>query len=277
VNHNPIPLLPQELCISQLKENKTDFIPTAFLEPMIRSKYPKSKFIQKCARLYLNLFPVHQKNFILKYDTSNLSSSWSKYQDYKSYSELGLQHKIQVITELVQKISPSIILDLGANDGQISREMSQFAKLVVACDSDAACVEKNFNACRTQGILNVLPIITDILRPEESFFERMQGDLVTAFALIHHLTIVQGITFELFFSLLSQSTSKFALVEFVPKEDEKVQKMMKWYNKNYDWYNLQNFEKAARKIFSLHQKFSIEESSRIIFFLEKLPGNGFIS
>ena len=89
-----------------------------------------------------------------------------------------------------------------------------------------------------------------------------------ALALLHHLAIAKNIPLNMIADWLSPM-SKYLLIEFVPKEDEKVKLLLQNREDIFDNYSADHFRSA----FSKHYEFIREEviggSKRILYLLKR--------
>jgi len=150
-------------------------------------------------------------------------------------SESALDEKKRVIGEWVEELQPANVWDLGANLGFFSRISSEQGIPTLAFDIDSGAVEQNYLRVKERHEGNLLPLVMDLTNPSpslgwaneerDSFLERGPADLILALALIHHLVISNNVPLVEFASFLAK-TGHRAIVEFVPKEDQQVQKLL---------------------------------------------------
>jgi len=91
--------------------------------------------------------------------------------------------------------------------------------------------------------------------------------MVMALAVIHHLAIGKNIPFEKI-AYLFHHIGKWLVIEFVPKEDEKVILMLNQKKDIYSDYSETNFINAFSKYYSVERKQLIPGSSRILFLMK---------
>lgn len=101
-----------------------------------------------------------------------------------------------------------------------------------------------------------------------SLQNRGPGDVIFALALIHHLTITANIPFENVARFLS-NIGKSLIIEFIPKEDSQLQRMLASSIKNFPDYNKKNFENAFKKYFRIKAMKRIQNSERIMYLMKK--------
>jgi hypothetical protein len=90
-----------------------------------------------------------------------------------------------------------------------------------------------------------------------------------ALALIHHLAISNNVPLDelaRFFSVLCKSL----VIEFVPKEDSQVKKLLASREDIFPNYNKEGFEKAFEKYFTIEKISPIEGSERTLYLMKKV-------
>ena len=107
-----------------------------------------------------------------------------------------------------------------------------------------------YNQIKVSGEKNIQPLIIDLSNPSpaigvnneerNSFIKRTNVDLALALALIHHLAIGKNIPFEMIADLF-QRIGRYLIIEFVPKEDEKIQLMLTGKKDIYTSYTRRKF------------------------------------
>jgi hypothetical protein len=207
-------------------------------------------------------------------------SVWSDYYEEASKRNDYLEQKKKIISNwLDQMENVENALDLGANEGEFSALLSDRNIQTLAVDFDPYCINRLYRKIRSGAERNIQPLVIDLSNPspalgvnnEErtSFIERAPADLILALALIHHLAIGKNISFELIAALF-QRLGKQVIVEFIPKQDEKVQLLLSQKKDIYPDYDESNFESAFQKYFSITKKEKIPGSERILYFMQKV-------
>ena len=97
--------------------------------------------------------------------------------------------------------------------------------------------------------LNFIPIVFDALNPStnsgwnenerQGFSKRAKADITLSLAFIHHICIANNVPLDYFLDFMINISPK-GLLEFVPKEDPMVQKMIKFKGDIFPEYNLKN-------------------------------------
>lgn len=211
-------------------------------------------------------------------------STWSGYYDEAATRTGYLEQKQKIITGWLQQLSGvHTVADLGANDGVFSKLAAGLGKQVWAADQDPYCINRLYKQVLEQKDKNIQPMIIELANPtpasgvnnteRKSFITRCQPDLVMALALIHHLAIGKNIPFSLIAAFFA-GLSNYLLIEFVPKEDEKVQLLLAHKEDIYPGYHLHAFEESFGTLFTIEQKEPVTGSKRWLYLLKRKKSHG---
>jgi len=205
-------------------------------------------------------------------------TEWAEYYQDTNYSRHAFEHKKEIVSQFLALAHPAMVWDLGANNGLFSRLASNNKIPTIAFDIDPACVELNYRQILKNQEQNLLPLLLDLTNPSpgigwqnierDSLMERAPVDTVLALALIHHLAISNNVPLDRiadFFSKICHSL----IIEFVPKNDSQVQKLLMNRKDIFEEYDIEHFEKAFKRYFTIRRKVPISESKRILYLCEK--------
>jgi SAM-dependent methyltransferase len=208
-------------------------------------------------------------------------TEWAEYTSGNSYSEDASEHKRTVISGYLDRVKPASVWDLGANTGTFSRLATERGIPTLAFDIDPACVDRNYRAARKAKETKLLPLLLDLTNPSPaigwahgeraSFVERGSADLVMALALIHHLTISNNVPLERVADLFAQLAGR-VIIEFVPKDDPKVQQLLANREDVFPDYTEAGFETAFKRRFEIEDRTSVQGSKRTLYLLRRLSG-----
>ena len=98
----------------------------------------------------------------------------------------------------------------------------------------------------------------------KGLIERFKSDALIALALEHHLVIGKNIPIVQLLKWI-KNIAKFGLIEFIPKTDETVLKMLSSRKDIFEDYNETYFEKKLSEQTKIVNKHIISKSGRIIF------------
>lgn len=203
-------------------------------------------------------------------------TEWADYYEKTNYSDKALDVKKKIVEDLLMKINPDNVWDLGANIGLFSRIAGKMNIPTISFDIDPAAVELNYRKCKQEKETNITPLLIDLTNPSPgigwenkermSFLERGPTDTILALALIHHLAISNNVPFTKIASFFHK-ICKNLILEFVPKDDSQVQKLLATRQDIFHDYTITNFEYVFSRLFDIKEKFNIKESNRIIYLL----------
>jgi ribosomal protein L11 methylase PrmA len=209
-------------------------------------------------------------------------TEWAEYYDATNYSSGAFKHKGELVERFLDRVRPRTVWDLGANTGEFSRLAAQRGIPAVAFDIDPAAVEKNYLSCRERGEENVLPLVLDLTNPspgigwenEERMALRERGpaDLVMALALVHHLAISNNLPLPKVARFFSHVGAKL-IVEFVPKSDSQVQRLLSTREDIFPGYTREEFERCFSERFEILDSAPVEGSERTVYLMERKPAD----
>ncbi|MBI2958161.1 MAG: class I SAM-dependent methyltransferase [Chloroflexi bacterium] len=203
-------------------------------------------------------------------------TQWADYYKETSYSPEAFEHKRHVVAAFIERTQPASLWDLGANTGEFSRLAGDRGIPTISFDLDPAAVEKNYLQCQKGNGGNVLPLVLDLSNPspaigwenEErmSLVERGPADAVMALALAHHLAIANNVPLDRVARFLSR-ICRWLIIEFVPKSDPQVQRMLATREDIFSDYDQAGFESGFREYFVIEDWARISGSDRVIYLM----------
>lgn len=217
------------------------------------------------------------RNTVEKLQYQPQGTEWVDYYESTNYSDSALRQKEGIISEYLRQLRPAVVWDLGGNIGHFSRIAAENSDYVVSFDIDPAAVENNYQVVRKNNEKTLLPLVLDLTNPSPdlgwansergSLQERGPVDTAMALALIHHLAISNNIPLSLiarYFSTLCNSL----VIEFVPKSDSQVKRLLSTRKDIFPDYTKQSFEQEFSHYFKILRTSNIEGSERIFYLME---------
>jgi len=207
------------------------------------------------------------------------STEWADYYKETNYTTNALEYKKRIMDEFIAEIKPKVVWDLGSNVGMFSRIASDKGIQTYSFDIDPAAVERNYIDCIRRGDTDILPLLLDITNPSPgigwenkermSWLERGPADTVFVLALIHHLAISNNLPLGKIAGLLKRICRKSLIVEFVPKNDSQVKRLLSTRKDIFLEYTQQVFENEFKKYFVIKKAVNIKDSERTLYLMEK--------
>jgi len=205
-------------------------------------------------------------------------TEWAEYYDATNYSDAAFEHKRELVGKFVDQVQPKKVWDMGANNGVFSRVAGDKGIFTLSCDIDPAAVEQNYRFVKEKKEENLLPLVVDLTNPSpalgwsneerQSLEQRGPADMVLALAVIHHLAISNNVP-------LPQLADYFArlgtwlVIEFVPKSDSQVKRLLASRKDIFTDYNQETFEAVFSETYAIHESVVIRGSERRLYLMEK--------
>jgi ribosomal protein L11 methylase PrmA len=220
----------------------------------------------------------HLKSIVSFLHWSPGGTEWADYYEATNYTAAARGEKETLVAEYISAVAPKSVWDFGANTGEFSRLGAQSGAYTVAFDIDASAVEKNYRVVRKTKFKDMLPLVLDLTNPSpslgwgnqerNSIAERGPTDLLLALALVHHLAISNNVPLERIAAYFAACCSAL-VIEFVPKEDSQVRRLLATRKDIFPQYTVEGFEQAFSRSFTIERKKCIEGSCRTLYLMRK--------
>jgi ribosomal protein L11 methylase PrmA len=205
-------------------------------------------------------------------------TEWAEYYDATNYSDAAFEHKRELVGKFVEHVQPKSVWDMGANNGVFSRVAGDKGVFTLSCDIDPAAVEQNYRFVKEKKEENLLPLVVDLTNPSpalgwsneerQSLEQRGPADLVLALAVIHHLAISNNVPLPQLAAYFARLGS-WLVIEFVPKSDSQVQRLLASRKDIFTDYNQETFEVVFSENYAIHESVAIRGSERRLYLMEK--------
>lgn len=203
---------------------------------------------------------------------------WQDYVNTHSYSDDEQSAKREFIGEFVQTAQPAQLWDFGCNTGEFSEvALGAGAGSVIGFDFDQGALDAAFARSRDRN-LDFLPLFQDATNPSpdqgwrqgerDGLAGRQNADAILALALVHHLAIGKNIPLPDVVDWLVDMAPK-GVIEFVPKEDPMIQRMLMLREDIFDGYNCELFSSHLRARATIVREKRVSQSGRALFWYER--------
>ncbi len=223
---------------------------------------------------------VSLENTVRRLTWKAAGTEWAEYYDITNYTAEAFEHKRQLLMAWLEQIAPRTVWDLGANTGLFSRLAAERGAYTVSFDVDPAAVERNYYQVKANRETNLLPLVLDLTNPSpaigwgnrerDSLLQRGPADLVMALALVHHLAISNNVPLDALAAFFAEA-GRWLIIEFVPKSDSQVQKLLRSRVDIFSDYTREGFEGAFERCFIVRQAVPLRESERWLYLMERRP------
>ena len=234
-----------------------------------KRKLPKNSFLGLIDSLH---------SAIKKLTWSPKGTEWANYYFDTNYSEKSFEQKKKIISDWLEEIKPKFAWDLGSNTGIFSRIAASKGIETISFDIDSAAVEQNFLNAQKNNEKYILPLLLDLTNPSpsigwenqerKSFADRGPVEIVMALALIHHLAISNNLPLSNIATFF-QKICKHLIIEFIPKTDSQISRLLVTREDIFDDYSKEKFEEEFKNFFIIHKKIELDDSERILYLMEK--------
>lgn len=210
-------------------------------------------------------------------------TTWSDYYTDTNYDDSSMQHKEAVVADFLDQCKDDTVeqslADFGANTGRFSRLAASKGYFVIAYDIDEMAVDRNYLQVIAEAEQSILPLVLNLMNPSpaigwanterSSFAQRQNARVGMALALIHHIVISNNVPLGAFAGYLA-TLCRFLIIEFVPKEDSQVQRLLATRKDIFADYTQAEFEKAFGKHYKILASVAIENSVRTVYLMRLL-------
>jgi len=267
--------------VSKILPRRAKFSPGIFTHIVLHSKFlkqyssTKKKSVNQKMTKFQHFALLDGLMSLIKGLEVKSDSEWKNYYSTTNYTEASFEEKYKLIEEYKKIVNPKKVWDFGANTGYFSRIFKDNADEIICFDIDYNAVDENFKTVEKQNETNILPLVFDLVNPSPNIgwannerkmiTERADNvDLILALALIHHLAISNNLPFDKIAQYFSK-ISKYLIIEFVKKEDSKVQELLNSRKDIFDDYDINHFEETFLKYYELIRKDEIKDTKRVLY------------
>lgn len=210
------------------------------------------------------------------------SSEWSSYAAECAHVSEDREPKSAFVREVLADVRPSLVWDVGANDGHFSELAASAGSYVVAMDADELVVDRLYQRLRSSGQDRVLPLVVDLADPSPNLGwagaerrdlpGRGRPDLVLCLAVLHHLAISGNVPVARVLDWLAGLDAAVVL-EFATPEDPMVRRLVR--NKRasdvHPDYDEQRLRALMAERFEIRRETALPSGHRTLFALAPHP------
>ena len=184
---------------------------------------------------------------------NNGKTVWGDYFVYNTYQYEEAKIKRQLIFAFAKRNHPKMLVDLGCNAGDYSfAALEGGAEYVIGYDFDHKVIDLAYSRSEKSNA-SFLPLWLNasnlsleqgwMQRERERISTRNSVDAVIALAFEHHLAFGKNIPLKEVIGWIV-GLAPTGLIEFIPKNDETIQKMQTLRKDIFSYYDQITFEKA---------------------------------
>lgn len=219
------------------------------------------------------------RNWIAKLRPKSAGKSvWQDYADDNSYTSSQASGKKAFVADFISNVKPGVLLDVGCNTGDYSMlALEHGAGNAIGFDFDHGALEQAYRRAKDRD-LAFLPLHLDAANPSpdqgwlqaerKGLAERARGDAVLALALVHHLVIANNIPMQQAVAWLLGMAPR-GVIEFVPREDAMVQRLLQLRHDLFDDYVPATFESILARHARIVKSGRVSDSGRSLYWFDR--------
>ncbi len=201
-------------------------------------------------------------------------TTWADYASINTYSDGETSQKKQFIDDAVRATGARSVVDLGCNTGEYTKVALQSGAVRgLGFDFDQQALDQAHHRAKAKS-LNFLPLYLDARNPSPDqgwtqneragFGSRAKADLVLALAFEHHLAIAHNVPLDQVVDWII-GIAKHGVVEFVPKSDPTIMKMLALREDIFSSYSEETFSAILRSRRRIARVERISGSGRVLY------------
>ena len=190
--------------------------------------------------------------------------------------------------KLIRKVKPRSMIDLAGNSGIMSLALINELEYAINADLDAGALDRLWDFMESDEQYKespITPVKLDLIMPlnailyrlmphykntpvADFFEEQLKCEMTVCLAILHHITFNYALSFEQTLSCFLFYSKKYLAVEFIDISDEHLISSYGGRFESFDWYTVENFEKALLKRCNIIEKLPSEPETRTIYLCE---------
>jgi ribosomal protein L11 methylase PrmA len=206
------------------------------------------------------------------------ASVWGDYAASNSYVDEEAQKKQQFVAEFANAVRPELLFDIGCNTGDYTvAALAAGAKHAVGFDFDLNAVDYAFARARAEN-LEFLPLHLDVANQSpaqgwrelerKGLGERAHADGVIALAVVHHLVVAKNLPLGEVLDWIVDMAPQ-GVIEFVPKSDPMVQRLLSLREDIFDDYTEDSFRSLLSARCEVIKSSVVSKSGRTMYWFKR--------
>jgi SAM-dependent methyltransferase len=231
-----------------------------------RAGFRKELIVANVGRLERHVSRLHPRR---------ADSTWSDYELTTTYTDEDAERKRQFVADAVRAESPRLVWDIGANEGQHTRDAAATAEYVVAMDADAVVVDRLYGRLAAERSDKILPLVVNVVDPSpglgwrgrerQALHQRGRPDLTLCLALLHHVSISGNVPVASFLDWL-RDLGGAVVIEFPTPEDPMVSRLLaRKRPHDHPDYRRDWFERCLEERFDVLESVELGAGCRVLY------------
>jgi ribosomal protein L11 methylase PrmA len=203
---------------------------------------------------------------------------WGRYAEDNTYQSAEEAAKRAFVSEFISKVRPKLVYDFGCNTGAYSEvALESGASNVIGFDFDQLALERAYHRAADKK-LSFTPLFQDAANqsPDQGWAgEERKGlgargaaDALLALAFEHHLAIGRNVPLPLVLKWIV-AFAPTGVIEFVPKSDTTIRKMLALREDIFPDYTLEEFEQSLSGYARIVRSHEVSAEGRRLYWFDR--------
>ena len=185
------------------------------------------KFLKKRKSISINMSAFVIKDLLDELEGMNSFQVFQRWTDYYGHIDINkilnsdqvsmfnFENKREAsIIKLISNKKYKTLLDIGANGGYFSIISGLTGLKTVAMDNDVGALEQLYNNLEKNKPLPITPVVKSFTSLSDHELIRFKSDVVLALGFIHHMRLVELLSWEMIAERLYSLTKNILIIEF---------------------------------------------------------------
>ena len=185
------------------------------------------KFFKKNKRFKENFSKIIINDLLTELESMNsfeIIQKWTDYYEHINFNEILNDNKNwkskfdnereNSIIKIISNKKYKTLLDIGANGGYFSIISGLIGLNTVAMDNDVGALQLLYNNLENNKPLPIIPVVKSFTSISEHELIRFKSDVVLALGFIHHMRLVELLSWEIIAERLYSLTNNILIIEF---------------------------------------------------------------
>ena len=208
-------------------------------------------------------------------------SHWAEYRDTRHhYTDESSAEKFNKVKEWLVNTKPLNVVDLGCNTGEFTVMASELGADVIAVDLDHDSIQKL--VLSKKNAINIHPIVSNLGDmvggrgwcgdefPSLMTRLHQHADMLLMLALIHHLSISEGIRLEKIAQMAANITREYLIIELLDESDPMVLHLCSQRKRDSKEFSIAAQQAAFAPFFTTIVSYSIPNTLRKLCLLKRI-------
>jgi len=221
------------------------------------------------------------RSYIAKMQPPKAPTVWGDYAQHNSYGRSEAERKRDFVKDMVSKVKPGLMFDIGCNTGDYSdAALDAGAGYVVGFDYDHGALDIAFDRF-AKSERPFLPLWLDAANPSpaqgwaqrerKGLGERGNADALVALAFIHHIVIGRNVPLPMAIDWLT-GLAPTGIIEFPPKSDPMVQRLLALREDIFPDYTEEAFLAVLGERAKIVASEHVSENGRLLVWYDRRAG-----